>query len=112
MMPAGSLAAPAAAESKGGSPIRFEWGVKIPLRDGVERNATPYRPLAQSAPLPCVFTLTPYIGAGYHARGTYFAAPGYVFTTVDVRACGNSGGACQPMKQEAADGHDVVESFA
>ena len=90
-------------------PVQFQWTVKIPLRDGVKLNATVYRPLDQKAPLPCVFTLTPYIAQSYHDRGMYFAARGYVFLTVDVRGRGNSEGEFTPMLQEAKDGHDVVE---
>ncbi|HEY6895412.1 MAG TPA: CocE/NonD family hydrolase [Rhodanobacteraceae bacterium] len=92
-----------------GDPVQFQWGVKIPLRDGVKLNATLYRPLDQKDPLPCVFTLTPYVAQNYHDRGMYFAAHGYVFATVDVRGRGNSEGEFTPLLQEAKDGHDVVE---
>ncbi|HEX5124179.1 MAG TPA: CocE/NonD family hydrolase, partial [Rhodanobacteraceae bacterium] len=92
-----------------GDPVQFQWGVKIPLRDGVKLNATVYRPLDQKDPVPCVFTLTPYISQSYHDRGMYFAAHGYVFATVDVRGRGNSEGEFTPLLQEAKDGHDVVE---
>ncbi|HJT97768.1 MAG TPA: CocE/NonD family hydrolase [Rhodanobacteraceae bacterium] len=93
----------------GGDPVRFEWGVRIPMRDGVRLNATLYRPLDQKDALPCVFTLTPYISQSYHDRGMYFAAHGYVFLTVDVRGRGNSEGEFMPLLQEAKDGHDIVE---
>jgi putative CocE/NonD family hydrolase len=93
-------------------PVDFRWGVKIPLRDGVRLNATLYRPQRQQAPLPCVFTLTPYISQSYHDRGMYFAGHGYVFLTVDVRGRGNSEGEFAPLLQEAKDGHDVVEWLA
>lgn len=109
------LAAPAdeaAEKAAEKADVRFDWGVKIPLRDGVELAATLYRPLEQQAPLPCVFTLTPYVSATYHARGQYFAANGYVFLTVDARGRGNSGGEFTPLLQEAKDGHDVVQWLA
>lgn len=93
-------------------PVEFQWGVKIPLRDGVRLNATLYKPRGQAQPLPCVFTLTPYIAQSYHDRGMYFAANGYVFLGVDVRGRGNSEGEFTPMLQEAKDGHDVVEWLA
>ena len=92
--------------------VQFQWGVKIPLRDGIELNASLYRPLGQKDALPCVFTLTPYIAASYHARGMYFAANGYVFATIDVRGRGNSGGEFTPLLQEAKDGHDIVQWLA
>jgi putative CocE/NonD family hydrolase len=98
-----------AAKTTPGDPVQFQWGVKIPLRDGVKLNATLYRPLDQKEPLPCVFTLTPYIAQNYHDRGMYFAGHGYVFLTIDVRGRGNSEGEFTPMLQEAKDGHDIVE---
>ncbi len=94
------------------APVEFQWGAKIPMRDGVRLNATVYKPRAQQGALPCVFTLTPYIAQSYHERGTYFAAHGYVFLGVDARGRGNSEGKFTPMLQEAKDGHDVVEWLA
>ena len=58
-----SLAAAAMADQ--GTPVDFRWGVKILLRDGVKLAATLYRPQGQTAPLPCVFTLTHYIAQSY-----------------------------------------------
>ncbi|WP_199098176.1 CocE/NonD family hydrolase [Dyella sp. ASV21] len=92
--------------------VDFQWGVKIPLRDGVKLNATLYRPPGQQAPLPCIFTLTPYIAQKYHERGMYFASHDYVFLTIDVRGRGNSEGAFAPLLQEARDGYDIVEWLA
>jgi putative CocE/NonD family hydrolase len=92
--------------------VDFRWGVKIPLRDGVRLQATVYTPKGQSAPAPCIFTLTPYIAQSYHDRGIYFAAHGYPFLTVDVRGRGNSEGEFRPLIQEAKDGYDVVEWLA
>ena len=93
----------------------IRWGVKIPLRDKVELNATLYFPKTPdgSAPkTPVIFTLTPYISDTYHARGAYFASHGYVFALVDVRGRGNSAGEFEPFAQEPRDGHDVVEWLA
>jgi uncharacterized protein len=56
--------------------VEWQWGVKIPLRDGVHLNATLYTPAGRKEPRPCLFTLTPYIGQSYHDRGMYFAAHG------------------------------------
>ncbi len=94
------------------NPVELQWGVKIPLRDGVNLNATLYKPRNLAQPLPCIFTLTPYISQSYHDRGMYFAAHDYVFLTVDVRGRGNSAGTFTPLLQEARDGHDVVEWLA
>ncbi len=92
--------------------VDLQWGLRIPLRDGVELAATLYRPVGQKEPLPVVFTLTPYISDTYHPRAMYFARHGYVFALVDVRGRGSSAGTFDPMAQEARDGHDVVEWLA
>ena len=92
--------------------VAMQWGVKIPMRDGVLLNATLYRGRATAEPVPCLFTLTPYVGQSYHDRAMHFASHGYVYLTVDVRGRGNSGGDFTPLLQEARDGHDVVEWLA
>ena len=88
------------------------WGVRIPMRDGVELNATVYRPVDMPSPLPVIFTLTPYVSDNFHDRAWYFSRNGYVFALVDSRGRGNSSGEFIPMVHEARDGHDVVEWFA
>ncbi len=116
--PKGSSPEPKAEASPTPAPATdydIRWGVKIPMRDKVELNATLYLPHASdgSVPkLPVVFTLTPYISDTYHPRGAYFASHGYVFALVDVRGRGNSGGEFEPFAQEPPDGHDVVEWLA
>jgi putative CocE/NonD family hydrolase len=93
----------------------LRWGVKIPLRDKVELNATLYLPKTAdgaASRTPVIFTLTPYISDTYHARAAYFASHGYSFALVDVRGRGNSAGEFEPFAQEPRDGHDVVEWLA
>jgi putative CocE/NonD family hydrolase len=93
----------------------LRWGVKIPMRDKVELNATLYlskTPDSSPPRTPVIFTLTPYISDTYHPRAAYFASHGYVFALVDVRGRGNSGGEFEPFAQEPRDGHDVVEWLA
>jgi putative CocE/NonD family hydrolase len=93
----------------------LRWGVKIPMRDKVELNATLYLPKTSDGSLPktpVIFTLTPYISDTYHPRGAYFASHGYVFALVDVRGRGNSGGEFEPFANEPRDGHDVAEWLA
>ena len=99
------------------SPTDYDlrWGVKIPLRDKVELNATLYLPKTKDGTpsrTPVIFTLTPYISDSYHARAAYFASHGYAFALVDVRGRGNSSGEFEPFANEPRDGHDVVEWFA
>jgi hypothetical protein len=94
---------------------KLRWGMKIPMRDNIELNATLYLPKTPdgSPPkTPVVFTLTPYVSDTYHARGAYFASHGYIFALIDVRGRGNSGGDFEPFANEPRDGHDVVEWLA
>jgi hypothetical protein len=105
--------APSPSQTPGDYDLR--WGVKIPMRDKVELNATLYLPKStdgSSSKTPLIFTLTPYISDSYHARGAYFASHGYAFALVDVRGRGNSGGEFEPFANDPRDGHDLVEWFA
>src|SRR6266487_1679645 len=93
----------------------LRWGVKIPMPDKVELNATLYLPKTPDGSLPrtpVIFTLTPYISDTYHARAAYFASHGYAFALVDARGRGNSSGDFEPFAQEPRDGHDVIEWLA
>jgi putative CocE/NonD family hydrolase len=103
-----TLAQPGAQQQKD---VDVQWGVKIPMRDGVLLNATVYRPHQQNGPLPVIFVLTPYIASPGHDRGMYFARNGYVFFLVDVRGRGNSEGKFEPFT-EGPDGYDIVEWLA
>lgn len=94
------------------SSVTFEWGVKVPLRDGVRLNATIYRPARQKEPLPVVAILTPYVADSGHDRAVALARHGYIVALVDVRGRGNSEGAFEPMVNEARDGYDLVEWLA
>ncbi len=94
------------------APVNMLWGIKIPMRDGIQLNATVYQPQEMPEPLPVIFTMSPYIGDTYHEWGMYFARNGYVYAAVDVRGRGNSGGEFSPLDNDAKDGYDVVEWFA
>lgn len=95
----------------GSKNIDLLWGVKIPMRDGIQLNATIYKP-KEHIPAPVILSLTPYISDSYHARGYYFAQHGYIFALVDCRGRGNSAGAFEPFIHEAQDGYDLVEWLA
>lgn len=92
--------------------LDMQWAVKIPMRDGVQLNATVFTAHGQKAALPLIFTFTPYVGDTYTDRALYFAKHGYVYALVDVRGRGNSGGEFWPFENEGRDGHDVVEWLA
>jgi putative CocE/NonD family hydrolase len=102
----------AAAFAADSQDVDFQWGARVPMRDGVHLNATIFRPAGQKEPLPVIFTLTPYIGDSYEDRALYFARHGYVYALVDVRGRGDSEGVFDPFAQEARDGYDAVEWLA
>jgi putative CocE/NonD family hydrolase len=111
----GQTSTPSLSPSPPPADYDIRWGVKSPMRDEVELNATLYLPKTpdgSSPKTPVIFTLTPYISDSYHARGAYFASHGYVFALVDVRGRGNSGGEFEPFVNDPRDGHDLVEWFA
>src|SRR5262245_31685788 len=86
-----ALLIPAAARAAETAPAEVDliWGARIPMRDGVQLNATIYKPRGAAPALPAIFTLTPYIADSYHARAIYFARHGYIFALVDVRGRGS-----------------------
>ncbi len=106
-----AAAAPDSETAEELSAVAFTWGLKIPMRDGVDLNATVYRPEG-AGPLPVIFGMTPYISATYHPFGMYYAARGYVFVVADARGRGNSGGDFHPFLQDAKDGYDAIEWLA
>jgi putative CocE/NonD family hydrolase len=93
-------------------PVDIQWGVQIPLRDGISLNATLYSPGDSTEPLPVIVTLTPYISQTYHHEAMYFASQRFRFVIVDVRGRGNSSGRFRPFIGERKDGYDVVECLA
>ena len=84
---------PAPSPAQPPADYNLRWGVKIPMRDKIELNATLYLPKMPDGSLPktpVILTLTPYISDTYHARGAYFASHDYVFALVDVRGRGKT----------------------
>lgn len=49
--------------------LRYQFGVRIPMRDGVELSAHIYRPADQQGPLPVLMTKTPDRPADAAAAG-------------------------------------------
>jgi uncharacterized protein len=94
-------------------PVRIEWGVKLPMRDGVKLDATVYIPNDVDKKLPLIVTITPYVADRYGDDCAYFAKHDFVCAVVDSRGRGNSDGAFDPFSpQEGIDGYDVVEALA
>lgn len=92
-------------------PFRYQYGLKIPMRDGVVLGANLYLPV-DPKPVPAVFVKTPYIADSYHAWAVYFASHGYAVALVDARGRGNSDGTFRPAEDDGRDGADVVEWLA
>jgi putative CocE/NonD family hydrolase len=109
---AGKTGRPANESAGADKQVDLTWGMKVPMRDGVQLNATCYKPQGSKEAVPVIFTMTPYISDTYHDRAMYFARNGYVFALVDVRGRGNSAGKFEPFVHDARDGHDVVEWLA
>lgn len=104
-----SMARASSAEPPPTPDVRIEWGVKIPMRDGIELAANVYRPAGASAKRASILTMTPYTADRYHKQAMFFARHGYTFAIVDARGRGNSGGEYWPYEKDGDDGHDVVE---
>ncbi len=89
--------------------VDMEWGLRVPMRDGVRLNATLFKPKGLRRKIPAIFTTTPYVADTWHQHAVYFARHGYVFLVFDVRGRGNSEGSFSPWENDAQDGHDIVE---
>ncbi len=104
---------PVLAADKPSTPFRIEWGVKLPMRDGVTLDATVYIPSDVEKKRPLILTITPYVADRYADDCAYFAKHDFVCAVVDTRGRGNSDGVFNPFSpQEGLDGYDAVEALA
>jgi putative CocE/NonD family hydrolase len=88
--------------------VRFQYDVRVPMRDGVELSTDLYLPDAPG-PFPVILVRTPYDN-GVAARvidGKFWASHGYVYAIQDVRGRGDSDGEFYPLVHEAEDGYDA-----
>jgi hypothetical protein len=92
-----------------GTEVDMEWGLRVPVRDGVRLNATLFKPKGLRRKTPAIFTTTPYVADTWHQYAVYLARHGYVFLVFDVRGRGNSEGSFSPWESDAQDGHDIAE---
>jgi len=101
------LAAPAASQ------IRSEFGLMVPMRDGVRLAADLWRPEAPGR-YPVLLVRTPYMKTGLQLAqwGRYFAERGYVFVVQDTRGRGDSEGRFEFFAGDGPDGYDAIEWLA
>jgi uncharacterized protein len=102
-----------AAEPPAPGPVRSEFGVPIPMRDGVKLSADLWLPDAPGRH-PVLLARTPYLktGLGLSRWAQYFASRGYVFAIEDTRGRGDSEGTFDAFFTEGKDGYDTIEWLA
>ena len=88
--------------------ITVEYGVKVPMRDGVNLRADVYRP-SEAGRFPVLLERTPYDKRGGVKFGYRAAAAGYVVVIQDTRGRYSSEGEFYPFRYESNDGYDSVE---
>ena len=95
--------------------IKFEFDVKVPMRDGVRLSANIWRPKTEGK-FPVIFMYNPYDNASSRMikKAKYFVPRGYVFAAIDVRGRYDSPGASylywDPGWREGKfDGQDIYD---
>jgi putative CocE/NonD family hydrolase len=93
-----------------GGDLQIDFGVRMPMRDGVVLVGDVYRPRAPGR-YPVILTRTPYNrnGEGLLRAARYFVSKGFVYVAQDVRGRGDSGGDWVPYRHEGRDGYDTIE---
>jgi putative CocE/NonD family hydrolase len=98
--------------------VKFEFDVKIPMRDGVKLNANIWRPNAPGK-FPVVVMYTPYDSTSAWAidDGKYFAPRGYVSVAIDARGRYGSEGKAYlywhtDWRKGGFEGQDVYDALA
>jgi uncharacterized protein len=95
--------------------FRAQFGVRVPMRDGVNLSADVWLPKEQGR-YPSLLVRTPYIkasgGLGLPSLAQFYASHGYVFVLQDVRGRGDSDGQFDFFFNDAHDGYDTVEWMA
>jgi uncharacterized protein len=91
----------------------IDFGVRVPMRDGVELSADIYRPEKShhGDRFPAIAIRTPYNKATAKnvATGKWFTERGYAVAIMDVRGRGDSDGAFDPYRNDGRDGFDTIE---
>lgn len=91
----------------------IDFGVRVPMRDGVELSADVYRPepSRQGERFPAIVVRTPYnkATAKIVETGKWFAERGYAIVYMDVRGRGDSDGVFDLYRHDGRDGYDTIE---
>ena len=92
-----------------------QFGVHVPMRDGVNLSADIWLPKAPGR-YPSILVRTPYIKAskdlGLSDFAQFYVNHGYVFVVQDVRGRGDSDGQFNFLFTDAHDGYDSIEWMA
>lgn len=94
-------------------PLRFQFDVPIPMRDGVRTSADIFFPHDEGR-YPAILMRSCYDNTTERHMPfvRYFAEHGYVFVFQDVRGRGDSDGVFTPFENEGPDGYDTIEWVA
>ncbi len=95
--------------------FRVQFGVRIPMRDGVQLAADMWLP-KEPGRYPAILVRTPYLKTlsllGTTQLAQTYASHGYVTVIQDVRGRGDSDGEFGFFFQEGHDGYDTIEWMA
>src|SRR6185503_7358385 len=93
--------------------VRTQFGVMIPMRDGVSLAADVWLPKAPGR-YPVLLARTPYMKTGLRLNewAAWFASRGYAFVVQDTRGRGDSEGTFDAFFGEGKDGFDTIEWLA
>lgn len=107
------LAALAPGPAPAQAQVRAEFGIMVPMRDGVRLAADLWRPEAPGR-YPVLLARTPYMRTGLRLAewGRWFAERGYVFVAQDTRGRGDSEGRFEFFAGDGRDGYDSIEWLA
>ncbi len=101
-----------AATVSGQSKIDSQFGMRVPMRDGVHLAANVFRPAA-SGRWPALLVRTPYgKGTALAANHRAFVEHGFALVVQDVRGFHDSEGVFRPLDQEGPDGEDTIAWMA
>jgi uncharacterized protein len=105
----------AASHARAEDGIRNQFGVRTPMRDGVNLSSDIWFP-REPGRYPIILVRTPYIKGpgilGLVPLARFYAEHGYVFVIQDTRGRGDSDGTFNFFFSEGKDGYDTIEWLA